>query len=59
VHVVEIEHLVAALRAAGRNFEYKIYQAAPGGHHFNRIDTKLARESRQEIYSFLKRYLKP
>jgi dipeptidyl aminopeptidase/acylaminoacyl peptidase len=59
VHVVEIEHLIAALKAAGRTFEYKIYEAAPGGHHFNRIDTKLARESRDEIHAFLKRYLKP
>lgn len=59
VHVVEVEHLVAALQAAGRQFDYKIYQAAPGGHHFNRIDTKLARDSRQEIYAFLRKYLKP
>ena len=43
VHVVEVQHLVDALQAAGRNFEHKIYQAAPGGHHFNRIDTQLAR----------------
>ena len=59
VHVSEIEHLIAALHSAGRKFESKIYQAAPGGHHFNRIDTQLARESREEIYTFLKRYLKP
>jgi dipeptidyl aminopeptidase/acylaminoacyl peptidase len=57
VHVVEVEHLVSALRAAGKKFEYKIYEAAPGGHHFNRIDTKLARESRAEIYRFLGKYL--
>jgi dipeptidyl aminopeptidase/acylaminoacyl peptidase len=59
VHVVEVRNLVAALQAGGRKFEYKIYDAAPGGHHFNRIDTKLARESRDEIYTFLGRYLKP
>jgi dipeptidyl aminopeptidase/acylaminoacyl peptidase len=59
VHVVEVENLVAALKAAGRKFEYKIYQAAPGGHHFNRIDTELARQSRDEIYDFMRRYLKP
>lgn len=59
VHVVEVENLVAALKAAGRTFDYKIYDAAPGGHHFNRIDTKLARESRAEIYAFLRKYLKP
>jgi dipeptidyl aminopeptidase/acylaminoacyl peptidase len=59
VHVVEVQHLVEALQAAKRDFQYKIYQAAPGGHHFNRIDTKLARESRTEIYDFLKKYLQP
>jgi dipeptidyl aminopeptidase/acylaminoacyl peptidase len=59
VHVVEVEHLVAALKEAGKKFEYKIYDAAPGGHHFNRIDTKLARDSRSEIYAFLAKYLKP
>lgn len=59
VRVVEVELLVKALEAAHKKFEHKIYQAAPGGHHFNRIDTKLARESRAEVYAFLRRYLKP
>lgn len=59
VHVAEIESLIAALKAAGRKFDYKIYQAAPGGHHFNRIDTELALQSREEIYQFMRRYLKP
>jgi dipeptidyl aminopeptidase/acylaminoacyl peptidase len=59
VHVEEVRHLVEALEAAGRQFQYKIYEAAPGGHHFNRIDTKLARDSRAEIYGFLRKYLKP
>jgi dipeptidyl aminopeptidase/acylaminoacyl peptidase len=59
VHVVEVRHMVDALQAQGRVFEFKIYDAAPGGHHFNRIDTALARESRAEIFAFLRRYLKP
>jgi dienelactone hydrolase len=59
VRVVEVQHLVDALKAAGKKFEYKIYEAAPGGHHFNRIDTELARQSRAEIYAFMGRYLKP
>ncbi len=58
VNVLEVEHLIAALKAAGKKFEYKIYENAPGGHAFNRIDTKLARESRREIWAFLARYLK-
>lgn len=58
VHVLEVEHLIAALKAAGKKFEYKIYEAAPGAHQFNRIDTKLARESRREMWDFLARHLK-
>jgi dipeptidyl aminopeptidase/acylaminoacyl peptidase len=59
VRVVEVEKMIEALQAAGKNFEYKIYTNAPGGHHFNRLDTKFARESRKEIYRFLGRHLRP
>ncbi len=59
VNVLEVEHLIDALKAEGKKFEYKIYQDAPGGHYFNRIDTKLAKESRKEIWRFLAQYLKP
>lgn len=58
VNVVEVEHLITALKAARKDFEYRIYQDAPGGHSFNRTDNSLARESRREIYGFLARYLK-
>ncbi len=58
VHVLEVEHLIAALKAAGKKFEYKIYEAAPGAHQFNRIDTKLAKDSRREMWDFLARHLK-
>jgi dipeptidyl aminopeptidase/acylaminoacyl peptidase len=59
VNVLEVEHLIQALKAAGKQFEYKIYKDVPGGHEFNRIDTKLARESRVEAYRFLAKYLNP
>jgi len=59
VNVLEVEHLIKSLKAAGKEFEHKIYKDAPGGHFFNRIDTKLARESRREIYRFLSKYLHP
>jgi dipeptidyl aminopeptidase/acylaminoacyl peptidase len=59
VNVLEVEHLIQALKAAGKNFESKIYTNAPGGHAFNRLDTKLARESRAEIYRFFARHLSP
>jgi dipeptidyl aminopeptidase/acylaminoacyl peptidase len=58
VNVVEVESLIAALKAAGKEFEYKVYEDAPGGHSFNRMDYPLARESRAEVYRFLARYLK-
>jgi dipeptidyl aminopeptidase/acylaminoacyl peptidase len=57
VHVLEVEHLIKTLEAAGKKFEYKIYDDAPGGHSFNRLDTPLALESRREIWEFLARYL--
>ncbi|HJV38901.1 MAG TPA: alpha/beta fold hydrolase [Geothrix sp.] len=58
VNVVEVETLINALKAAGKTFEHKIYQDAPGGHSFNRIDTTLAQDSRKEIYAFLEKHLK-
>lgn len=59
VNVLEVQHLIEALKAAGKKFDYKIYDNVPGGHSFNRLDTKLAKDSRAEIYTFLKPYLKP
>lgn len=58
VRVIEVEHLINALKAAGKKFEYKIYEDAPGAHVFNRIDTRLARESRREMWDFIGRYLR-
>ena len=51
--------MVIAVKAAGKNFEHKIYTNAPGGHAFNRLDTNFARESRIEVYRFLALYLQP
>jgi dipeptidyl aminopeptidase/acylaminoacyl peptidase len=59
VNALEVEALINALKANEKKFEYKIYQDAPGGHIFNRIDTKLAKESRTEIYKFLAPHLNP
>jgi len=60
VNVLEVERLIQALQAAGKTgFEYKIYRDAPGGHSFNRLDNRLAKESRREIYRFLARQLRP
>ncbi len=59
VNYLEVEHLIQALTFEKKKFEYKVYQNAPGGHYFNRMDTPLALESRHEIYSFLAKYLHP
>jgi dipeptidyl aminopeptidase/acylaminoacyl peptidase len=59
VNVIEVEHLIQALKAAGKNFEYKIFEDAPGGHSFDRLDTPLAREVRKDIFRFLARHLHP
>jgi dipeptidyl aminopeptidase/acylaminoacyl peptidase len=59
VNVIEVEHLIQALKAAGKKFEYKIFQDAPGGHSADRMDTAFARAQRREIYAFLAGYLKP
>jgi len=59
VNVLEVEHLIKSLKAEGKKFEYKIYEEIPGGHSFNRMDTRIAREIRLEIYQFLARYLNP
>ncbi len=59
VNVLEVEHLIQALKAEGKKFEYEIFKDAPGGHSFDRIDTKLAKEIRVKIYKFMAEYLNP
>jgi dipeptidyl aminopeptidase/acylaminoacyl peptidase len=58
VNVIEVEHLIDALTAAGKEFEYEIYEV-PGGHSFDRLDTPEAWRAREEIYRFLARHLRP
>jgi len=59
VNVLEVEHLIKSLKAEGKKFEYEIYQDVPGGHSFDRTDTKIAKKIRVKIYKFLAKYLKP
>jgi acetyl esterase/lipase len=59
VNVLEVQHLIQALKAAGKKFEHRVFEAAPGGHSMDRMDTRLAREARRDIYRFLARYLAP
>jgi dipeptidyl aminopeptidase/acylaminoacyl peptidase len=59
VNVLEVEHLIKSLKAEGKKFEYRIYEDVPGGHSFDRMDTREAREIRLEIWRFLAKYLDP
>ncbi len=59
VNVLEVEHLIKALKAENKKFEYEIYQDVPGGHSFDRMDTKQANEIRVKIYKFLAAELNP
>ncbi|GAB4287635.1 MAG: alpha/beta fold hydrolase [Ignavibacteriaceae bacterium] len=59
VNVLEVEHLIKSLKAAGKDFKYEVFEELPGGHSFDRLDSGLAREIRTRIYSFLAEYLHP
>ena len=59
VNVLEVEHLIKSLKAEDKAFEYEIYQALPGGHSFDRMDTRKANEIRVKIYKFLAKELDP
>jgi len=57
VNVLEVEHLIKSLKAEGKRFEYEIFKDIPGGHSFDRMDTKVAKEIRLKIHKFLAKYL--
>lgn len=59
VNVLEVEHLIKALKAEDKDFEYEIFEDIPGGHSFDRIDSKKAQEIRMKIYRFLAKELNP
>ncbi|MBU4494600.1 MAG: prolyl oligopeptidase family serine peptidase [Acidobacteria bacterium] len=59
VNVLEVEHLIKSLKAAGKTFEYEIFENIPGGHSFDRLDTKTGRTIRLKIHKFLAKYLNP
>ena len=59
VNVLEVEHLIKSLKAEGKKFDYEIFKDVPGGHSFDRMDTKEAKEIRLKIHKFIARYLDP
>ena len=59
VYVEEVKLMIERLKELGKQFEYKVFQDASGGHGFDRIDTKEATDIRFTVYKFLERYLNP
>ena len=59
VYVEEVQIMIDSLKYHKREFDYKIFQDSPGGHGFDRIDTKEATEIRYTIYKYLEKYLLP
>ncbi|MCF8241467.1 MAG: prolyl oligopeptidase family serine peptidase [Melioribacteraceae bacterium] len=59
VNVLEVQHLIKSLKADGKKFDYEVFNQIPGGHSFDRMDTKIAKEIRVKIYKHLAKYLNP
>lgn len=59
VNVLEVEHLIKSLKADGKPFDYEIFEALPGGHSFDRMDTKIGKEIRLKVHQHLAKVLKP
>ena len=55
----EVDRMAEALKAAGKDFRYKVYPRMSGAHVFERIDAKEATDIRFETYRFMAEYLKP
>ena len=63
VFIVENHNLRDSMVVAGKDKEglytYREWKDPPGGHAFNRVDTKEGRESWNESLAFLRKHLKP
>jgi dipeptidyl aminopeptidase/acylaminoacyl peptidase len=57
-HQLHSGRLVELLKAHGKEYEYKLYERAPGGHGFSDGDTAEARDSLDRIVAFLAKHLK-
>ncbi len=57
VNVIEVKQLIRALKAENKKFEYEIFEAVPGGHMFDRIDTIEGRAIRNKIWDFFEKNL--
>lgn len=59
VYVEEVELMIETLKKHDKDFRYKIFKDASGGHSFDRLDSKEATDIRFTIYEFMAEYLKP
>lgn len=50
------EPLAERLRAAGKEFEYQLYDRAPGGHLYAHADTPEGDDARNRTFEFLRRH---
>jgi Dipeptidyl aminopeptidases/acylaminoacyl-peptidases len=59
VYVEEVLLMIDSLKAHNRIFEYKVFDAFPGGHSFDRIDNGGSTEIRFSIHKYLEKHLNP
>lgn len=59
VYVEEVELMIETLKQHDKDFRYKIFEDASGGHGFDRIDSKEATDIRFTVYEFMAEYLNP
>ncbi len=59
VYVEEVELMIETLKQHGKDFRYKVFEDASGGHGFDRIDSKEATDICFTVYEFMAEYLKP
>jgi len=59
VYVEEVLLMIDSLKHHKKTFEYKVFEAFPGGHSFDRLDAGPNVEVRFTMHQFLERYLNP
>lgn len=57
-HQLHSGRLVELLKSYGKDYEYKLYERAPGGHGYSDGDSAEARDSLDRIVAFLGKHLK-
>lgn len=56
---VHTEPLAERMQAAGKEFEYHLYDRAPGGHLYAYADTPEGQDSQNRAFDFLRRHTSP